>query len=299
MSKLIYFKRYLYVIDRLRSRPCSFSALQDHVMRKLEQDDIDTTFEYAIRTFERDKKDITALFGIVIQYNRKDKTYAIDEEEIEDQSVTRMIDVFSIHHALQEGNKLSPSVFLEKRKSLGTEHIYGIIHAIQNLYLLQFTHQKHWEDFSTQREVKPIAIKESQQRWYLVALDKKNETVKTFGLDRISNLKITDTKFKPVAYNVETEFQHAFGVETYEAAKKVILEFSKQQGNYIKTFPLHKSQRIVKETEDAVSIEIFIHTTNDIKMELLKYGSNVKVIAPISLQNDIKNRISEMSNLYI
>ena len=299
MSKLIYFKRYLYVIDRLRSRPCSFNELQEHVMRKLENDDIDTTFEYAIRTFERDKKDITALFGIVIQYNRKDKTYAIDEEEIEDQSVTRMIDVFSIHHALQEGNKLSPSVFLEKRKSLGTEHIHGIIHAIQNLYLLQFTHQKHWEDFSTQREVKPIAIKESQQRWYLVALDKKNETVKTFGLDRISNLKITDTKFKPVAYNVETEFQHAFGVETYEAAKKVILEFSKQQGNYIKTFPLHKSQRIVKETEDAVSIEIFIHTTNDIKMELLKYGSNVKVIAPISLQNDIKNRISEMSNLYI
>ena len=298
MSKLIYFKRYLYVIDRLRSRPCSFSALQDHVMSKLEQDDIDTTFEYAIRTFERDKKDITALFGIVIQYNRKDKTYAIDEEEIEDQSVTRMIDAFSIHHALQEGNKLSPSVFLEKRKSLGTEHIYGIIHAIQNLYLLQFTHQKHWEDFSTQREVKPIAIKESQQRWYLVALDKKNETVKTFGLDRISNLKITDTKFKPVAYNVETEFQHAFGVETYEAAKKVILEFSKQQGNYIKTFPLHQSQRIVEETEDTVIIEIFIHTTNDIKMELLKYGSNVKVIAPISLQNDIKNRISEMSNLY-
>ena len=75
MSKLIYFKRYLYVIDRLRSRPCSFSALQEHVMSKLEQDDIDTTFEY-------DKKDITTLFGIVIQYNRKDKTYVIDEEEI-------------------------------------------------------------------------------------------------------------------------------------------------------------------------------------------------------------------------
>ncbi|MGZ9677494.1 hypothetical protein [Flavobacterium sp. GNP001] len=78
------------------------------------------TFEYAIRTFERDKKDITTLFGIVIQYNRKDKSYTIDEEEIEDQSVTRMIDAFSIHHALQEGDKLSPSVFLEKRKSLGT-----------------------------------------------------------------------------------------------------------------------------------------------------------------------------------
>lgn len=298
MSKLIYFKRYLYVIDRLRSRPCSFNDLQEHVMRKLEHDDIDTTFEYAIRTFERDKKDIATLFGIDIHYNRKDKTYAIDEAEIEDQSVTRMIDAFSIHHALQEGNKLSPSVFLEKRKSLGTENIYGIIHSIQNGTILQFTYQKHWEDFSTQRMVYPIAIKESQQRWYLVALDKKNDVVKTFGLDRISNLKITETKFKPFAYNVEKEFQHAFGVETYEAAEKVILEFSKQQGNYIKTFPLHESQRIVEETEDTVILEIFIHTTNDIKMELLKYGSDVKVLSPISLQEEIKKRISEMSNLY-
>jgi hypothetical protein len=45
MSKLIYFKRYLYVIDRLRSRPSTFNELQDYVLRKLEKDDIDTTFD--------------------------------------------------------------------------------------------------------------------------------------------------------------------------------------------------------------------------------------------------------------
>ena len=51
MSKLIYFKRYLYVIDRLRSRPCSFANLQEHMIRKLENEDIDTDFKYAVRTF--------------------------------------------------------------------------------------------------------------------------------------------------------------------------------------------------------------------------------------------------------
>lgn len=298
MSKLIYFKRYLYIIDRIRSRPCNFAELQEYVIRKLENENLDTNFEYAIRTFERDKKDILTLFGISIEYNRKDKTYNIDEEEIEDQSVTRMIDAFSIHHALQEGNKLSPSVFLEKRKSLGTEHIHGIIHAIQNGYILKFTHKKHWEDFTTQREVKPIAIKESQQRWYLLALDKKDEKIKTFGLDRISSLVITDTKFKALPYNVEKAFQHAFGVETYEAVTKIVLEFSWQQGNYIKSFPLHESQRILEDNEDRVLIEIYIHPTNDIIMELLKYGSNVKVVSPISLQNEMKNRILGMTKLY-
>ena len=107
----------LEAIGNLKSLPeACFNELQEYVIRKLENEDIDTHFEYAIRTFERDKKDILTLFGISIEYNRKDKTYNIDEEEIEDQSVTRMIDAFSIHHALQEGNKLSPSVFLEKRK---------------------------------------------------------------------------------------------------------------------------------------------------------------------------------------
>jgi hypothetical protein len=32
-------------------------------------------------------------------------------------------------------------------------------------------------------------------------------------------------------------------------------------------------------------IELFIHPTNDITMELLKYGANVKVLEPVSLQN--------------
>jgi proteasome accessory factor B len=299
MSKLIYFKRYLYIIDRLRSHPSNFKDLQKHVIRKLESEDIDTSFEYSVRTFERDKKDILELFGIIINYQRKDKTYTIDEEEIEDQSVTRMIDAFSIHHALQEGNKLSPSVFLEKRKSSGTENIHGIIHAIQNLYMVQFTHQKHWEDFSTQREVKPIAIKESHQRWYLIALDKNDDKIKTFGLDRISNLTITDTKFKPIHYNVDKEFQHAFGVETYSAAEKIVLQFSNQQGNYIKTFPLHESQQILEEKDETLRIEMYMHTTNDIIMELLKYGADVKVISPIRLQNEIKSRISQMTNLYL
>ncbi|HQE33137.1 MAG TPA: hypothetical protein PLO52_06950 [Flavobacterium alvei] len=45
MSKLIYFKRYLYIIDRLRSRPCSFMELQEYVIRKLENEDIYTDFD--------------------------------------------------------------------------------------------------------------------------------------------------------------------------------------------------------------------------------------------------------------
>lgn len=73
MSKFIYFKRYLYIIDRLRRRSCSFIELQENVIRKFIIKDVEIDFKYSIRTFERDKKDIFDLFGIVIQYDRREK----------------------------------------------------------------------------------------------------------------------------------------------------------------------------------------------------------------------------------
>jgi predicted DNA-binding transcriptional regulator YafY len=150
----------------------------------------------------------------------------------------------------------------------------------------------------TQRTVKPIAIKESQHRWYLIAQDNKNGSIKNFGLDRIADLKISADKFKPIVFNVEKNYEHAFGIETYEPVQKVVLEFSWQQGNYIKSFPLHTSQKIISDTADALVIELYIHPTNDIVMELMRYSSEVKILEPKSLQKKIKDRIVEMTKLY-
>lgn len=297
MAKVIFYKRYLYIVDRLKSAPSNFKELHNLVMTKLANEDLGANFEFSARTFDRDKKDIFDLFGILIHYNRKDKVYYIDED-VEDPSVSRMIEAFSIHQALKEGSKIAPSIYLESRKVAGTNLINGILYAIQNNFQIAFTHTKFWDMDITQRTVKPIAIKESQHRWYLIAQDNKDGSVKNFGFDRISNLKILDSKFKPIVFDVEKAYQHAFGIETYEPSQKVILEFSWQQGNYIKSFPLHSSQKIISDTEDALEIESYIHPTNDFVMELLKYGANVTVIEPLSLISMIKERVIETANLY-
>ena len=109
MAKVGFYKRYLYIIDRLKTLPSNFQELHIYVIKRLENDDLDDKFEFSIRTFDRDKKDILDLFGILIQYNRKDKVYFIDEE-IEDTSVSRMVEAFSIHQALKEGDKISTSI---------------------------------------------------------------------------------------------------------------------------------------------------------------------------------------------
>jgi proteasome accessory factor B len=297
MAKVGFYKRYLYIIDRLKSVPSDFQDLHKYVMNRLEGDDIGNNFEFSPRTFDRDKKDILDLFGILVQYNRKDKVYYI-EEEIEDPSVSRMVEAFSIHQALKEGNKITPSIYLESRKASGTNLISGILYAIQNNFQITFTHTKFWDMEITQRTVKPIAIKESQHRWYLIAQDCKDESIKNFGFDRISDFKISDNKFKPVVFDVDKAYKHAFGVETYAPEQKVVLEFSWQQGNYIKSFPLHTSQKTITDNKEKLVIELLIHPTNDFIMELMRFGAEVKVIEPEILRNTIKDRVTEMIKLY-
>ena len=297
MAKVGFYKRYLYIIDRLQSVPSSFQELQEYVMNRLERDDLGKDFDFSIRTFDRDKKDIFDLFGILIQYNRKDKVYYI-EDEIEDTSAYRMVEAFSIHQALKDGSKIAPSVYLESRKSSGTNLMNGLLYAIQNHLQISFTHTKFWNEEITTRTVKPIAIKESQHRWYLIAFDNKDGNLKNFGFDRISNLRISDSKFKPIAVDIEKEYRHAFGIETYAPAQKVVLEFSWQQGNYIKSFPLHFSQKTITDNDEKLIVELLIHPTNDFIMELMRFGSEAKVIEPEVLRNNIKDRVAEMIKLY-
>ena len=70
--------------------------------------------------------------------------------------------------------------------------------------------------------------------------------------------------------------------------QEVILSFYPSQGKYIKTLPLHESQVILEDNEDELLIKLTLFITLDFLMEILSYGSNVKVIQPVSLIEEVK-----------
>lgn len=198
-------------------------------------------------------------------------------------------DTFS---ALNLTDRLSNHIHFEKRKPQGTENLYGLLHAIKNQVQIQFTYQKFWEDDLTNRIVEPYALKEFKNRWYLLANDLKDNQVKSFALDRLMELEITKRKFQfPNNFDINEHYKYCFGIISPNSHKpeEVILSFDPFQGKYIKSLPLHESQRILidNETEIRISLKIFI--TLDFVMEILSQGDNVKVIEPQSLIDKIKD----------
>src|SRR5690606_4568009 len=150
-----------------------------------------------------------SLYGIEITYNRSIKAYEISEEFIS-QHEERLMEAFDLLNALNYTEKHSQNLYLEKRKSLGSEHFHGLLHAIGNQLEITFLHEKYWDSQSgkQKRRVHPIALKESHFRWYLVAEDTNDQMIKTFGLDRISDLDIEKHKFPKKDFDVDEYFKH-------------------------------------------------------------------------------------------
>jgi len=298
MSKRESIARYNLIIKKLRKQPSSFSEISDYLA--FESDLQEYNFNVSKRTFQRDIEDIRSVYNIDIQYDFSRKVYYIDFDE-QPEVNERILEAFDTFNALNISDRLSNHIHFEKRRHQGTENIYGLLHALKNQVQINFTYQKYWDDELTKRIVEPYALKEFKNRWYILANDLKDNQVKSFALDRFTDLEITRRKFQfPNDFNINEHYKYCFGIISQNGHKpqEVILSFDPFQGKYIKSLPLHESQQILVDNEAELRVKLTLFVTHDFFMELLSYGENLKVIEPESLIKDIKYSLQETLKQY-
>ncbi len=295
MSKRGYISRYLLILKKLKVKPYStYEALQAYIDNQfdyLQMQDDNLQIGFSKRTLQRDIKEIRNVFGIDIEYSKSQKGYFISQNENENMNFQRMMEAFDMFNSLNLAQDLTPFIHLEKRKPQGTENLYGLLHAIKNKFQIKFTYQKFWEEDSSQRMVAPYALKEFKNRWYIMAKESKDLFIKSFALDRLTNLEITNqTYLYPEKFSIEESYRYCFGIISPgdEEPEDVILSFNPFQGKYIKTLPLHHTQQVLVDNDDEMRIKLRLCLTHDFLMELLSFGDNLKVIEPALLVNQVR-----------
>jgi predicted DNA-binding transcriptional regulator YafY len=280
--------RYHITIKTLRKSPASFNE----ILAALEDDVANHSYDLSIsnRTFNRDRKDILDLYDIQIDFDPKIKKYYI-VDEFSSEAELRLLEAFDLFQALKLSQKLSnhTGISFENRKPKGTQYLTTLLKAISIQKTVYFCHQKFDSDKAIEREVQPLAIKESRGRWYLVAYLSLEKQIRTFGLDRVTELFISEQTFKPIKFDVNQYFEHCFGIirPISGLPEEVILSFTHKQAQYIKTYPLHHSQKILFENETEVHFSVFVFITFDFVQEILSFGNAVKIVSPSELKNQI------------
>lgn len=298
MSKRESIARYNLIIKKLRKHPASFAQISEYL--NFESELQEYNFNVSKRTFQRDLEDIRSLYNIDIQFDFSRKVYSLVLDQQSDVN-ERILEAFDTFNALNLSDRLSNNIHFEKRRPQGTENLYGLLHAIKNQLQINFSYQKFWEDELTKRNAEPFAMKEFRNRWYVLANDLKDNQIKSFALDRLSDLDITKKQFQfPHDFNVNQHYKYCFGIISPNGHKpeEIELSFNPFQGKYIKTLPLHESQQILIDNEVELRIKLTLFVTHDFFMELLSFGEYVKVIKPVSLINDLKSTFKNVLKQY-
>ena len=80
--------------------------------------------------------------------------------------------------------------------------------------------------------------------------------------------------------------------------ERIVIRANEDHKYYLKSLPLHHSQRLIEDYGEYADFELYLSPTYDFVMKLLHVGSMIEVVSPASLRKTMKGWISDMYELY-
>ncbi len=282
MSVTSKLKRYELILNKVESS--KYPALAE-IYNYLQRFDINPSE----RTLQRDMEELKTDFNIEMVYDKKQRGYFIEKNTSTD-TIIQFIRNMSLQADLLEFSKISQesnAIILKEEYNLkGVEWIPVLLDAIQHHLYIELTYHKFYEEQLDVYSFQPYGLKEFQARWYAVGVKKGDTRIIKLGVDRIVDIVITDKKFKRNKdIDLPVFFSRMIGIiDDGGNRERVVLSFTPFQANYIRTLPLHWSQKEILTNEKEVQFEYYLLLNHELMQKILSYGAEVKVIQPSALQ---------------
>lgn len=256
-------------------------------------------------------------------YLYEDPDYSINNSPLNERDINAMqeaIDIFKQFESIPVFEELKTIVLkLEgkildnkkhKRKIIDFEKVENVkgIKLIRPLYefikdkqVIKIIYRPFTRDENLTMIVHPYLLKEFNNRWFLIGYNEEFKKMSHLPLDRIQTITRTDISFKvSKKFNENLYFNNILGITLPENAQPELIElsFTPERAPYIKTKPIHTSQKIVKEDEKGLTIQLKLVINKELISLLLSFGKDINVIKPESLKRDIKEILFDAIKKY-
>lgn len=159
-----------------------------------------------------------------------------------------------------------------------------------------------YEPFGQEPEpvvIHPYFLKQFNNRWFVLGRNAKWRNVTILALDRIKSIEPTHIEYVPdtIIEDIDEYLYDAIGVSgiSHLTPEDVRLKFSESRFPYIVSKPLHPSMKL-NLTEREISLHVIVN--KELKSLILSFGSDVEVIAPQSLREEIETILKNASENY-
>jgi len=255
------------------------------------------------RTFHRWRIGVEQTFGLIIRCDKSQGSvyYIENVEEINNSETYQwMLRTFAVTNLVQESQRMQDKILLEDMPS-DARFLLPIMEAIRDGHVLSMTYQRFDAKEAHTFEVEPYCMKVFKQRWYMLGRSSVHpDELRVYSLDRVQAIQVLDKTYSiPKRFDAETYFSDYYGVWTGdEKAEKVVIRVTAAAANYLRSLPLHHSQKEMERKEDYSQFEYWIAPSYDFVQELRTHGANLQVLSPQWLADKMRREAEQVLALY-
>jgi predicted DNA-binding transcriptional regulator YafY len=197
----------------------------------------------------------------------------------------------------------APIIDFEKNELLtGINWLDPLYKAIVSQNTVQLRYQSFKARSANEIIFFPYLLKEYRNRWFVLGMPKKSKQIITLALDRIQDIILLpevifeqNKDFDATAY-----FNDIIGVTRNIGDQPIEVTFfaNHVHAPYIRTKPIHSSQKILEEKQGGIVFSIMIIANFELERELMGFGEGLKVLSPNNLVRRIKKKVQLMQDLY-
>ena len=254
--------------------------------------DLEKFPNFTIRAFELNDREIEAIelaAGVLQQFK------GIKVNDSYNHAIDKLFSSLNIKKT-DKDKSLANSIQPEETTYMqGMEHFETLVNSIKKKTPVSFIHYSYHGKLFKAIIIHPYLMKESNKRWYLYGYSEEHKKLRYFGLDRIYDPILLDKKFiENNGSDLRNLFDNKIGLKNLreninEQPEDIKLWVSETMSNYIKSMPIHKSQKHI-EYDGYGEIEVTLHLvpTYELLSLILSYGKEMEILSPKWLRKKIE-----------
>ncbi len=165
--------------------------------------------------------------------------------------------------------------------------------VLQNKQIAIEYHARGTDEIS-QRIVSPQRLIHYRDNWYLDAHCHTRQQLRSFSVDRINKPKITDQPAQSIEeQQLHQHFAQAYGIFSGLATHTAILKFNAYRARWVSEERWHPEQQGRFLDDGSYELKISYGKSQELIMDILRYGPDVEVVGPIELRQAVKERLEK------
>jgi predicted DNA-binding transcriptional regulator YafY len=164
---------------------------------------------------------------------------------------------------------------------------------------LQIRYYSRAQDSLSERSISPQRLTHYRDNWYLDAWCHLREALRTFALEMIQSPKVlAESAIEVPQQAIDRHYASSYGIFAGPSDNTAVLLFTAERARWVAQECWHPQQQSRWLPDGSYELSLPYSQTAELMMDILKYGPEVKVVAPQSLRKQVRERLQQALRNY-